>query len=315
MKVVGRYCNAGAVAIVICAAFTLALGACASKPSDPDALAAYKEANDPLEPMNRQLFRVNQTLDEYALEPVAIAYRDYVPEMARDGVGNFFDNLGSPVIFANDLLQAKPGRAADTLFRAVINTTIGIGGLLDPATRIGVARHSEDFGQTLAVWGVPSGPYLFIPLLGPRPPRDLAGFGVDQFLDPVTYLGGSAELPVSIGSFAGQGIHARSEVIDTLDELEETSVDFYAAIRSFYRQNRRNEIRDGAPDFENMPDFEFEDEDLDFGEPAPSDDRPPAAVEPATGSGDTPSSPSGPPTPSQSDLISSDGTPRPMAGS
>ena len=126
--------------------------------------------------------------DKTVLKPIATGYRDGVPAPVRDSVRNFMNNLDTPVVFANDMLQGELTRAKITFVRAGINTTLGVGGLFDVATEWGYARHSEDFGQTLAVWGVGEGPYLFLPFIGPSNPRDLAGFGADILLDPLTWI-------------------------------------------------------------------------------------------------------------------------------
>ena len=147
------------------------------------------EINDPLEPMNRAIFKFNQFADGIFIKPLAQMYGQLVPDMARRGVRNFLDNLRTPVTLANDILQGKAGRAAITIKRFAINSTVGIGGLLDMATRFGVEeRHREDFGQTLATWGSDEGIYRMLPLLGPSNPRDAIGLVADGFLDPVSYL-------------------------------------------------------------------------------------------------------------------------------
>jgi len=146
-------------------------------------------ANDPYEATNRKIFNFNQQLDKAVMKPVAQAYVDVVPEPARDGVHNFLVNLNLPVTFANDILQGEIERTGETVARFTVNTTIGIGGLLDVATRIGVPFHTEDFGQTLAVWGVGEGPYLVLPLLGPKPPRDAVGYAVDSIAFDRDWIG------------------------------------------------------------------------------------------------------------------------------
>lgn len=226
-------------------AIALALSGCATPPpaDDPEGLAAYNEANDPIEPFNRKIFAFNMTLDTYVIKPVATAYRDYVPDQVRDGVENFLDNLRSPVILLNDVLQLQPQRAGETFGRFVANTILGVGGIFDVVDK--VPAHSEDFGQTLGYWGVPEGPYLMLPLLGPAPIRDGIGLGVDTLTDPFTILVNST--PVSFTRTFVRGIDTRSRNIKVLDEIERTSIDYYAAIRSLYRQRRDDEIRNGEP--------------------------------------------------------------------
>jgi phospholipid-binding lipoprotein MlaA len=216
-----------------------------------------EDTNDPFEGSNRFFFEVNQVLDDLLLRPVAVAYRAVLPEFARDGVRNFMNNLNSPVIFANDLLQGEGDRAGETLIRFGVNTTAGIGGLIDVAKDIGYPYHDEDFGQTLAVWGVNDGPYFYFPLMGPSSARDFTGFVVDRGFDPLTYVNwGDDELEyVPIARTVLNVIDLRSRNIETLDEIERSSVDYYASIRSLYRQSRADAIRNGAPSSD-LPDFE-----------------------------------------------------------
>lgn len=218
---------------------------------------AADDTNDPFEGTNRFFFDVNQVLDEVLLRPVAIGYRWITPEFARDGVRNFMNNLNSPVIFANDLMQGEGDRAGDTLVRFGINSTIGIGGLFDVAKELGHPYHDEDFGQTLAVWGVDEGPYFYFPLMGPSTARDFTGFVVDRGLDPLTYVNwGDDDLEyVPIARTVLNVIDLRARNIETLDDIERSSVDYYASIRSLYRQSRADAARNGAPS-EDLPDFD-----------------------------------------------------------
>jgi len=215
------------------------------------------DANDPFEGPNRFFFEVNQVLDEILLRPVAVVYRSIVPDFARDGVRNFMNNLNSPVIFANDLFQGEGDRAGTTLARFGINSTIGLGGLIDVAKEMDLPYHDEDFGQTLAVWGVGEGPYFYFPLMGPSNARDFTGFVVDRGLDPLTYVNwGDDELEyVPIARTVLNVIDLRSRNIETLDDIERSSVDYYASIRSLYRQSRADSIRNGAPS-DDLPDFD-----------------------------------------------------------
>ncbi len=226
----------------------LALGACATPPEDTEALEAYREANDPIEPFNRWIFSLNQHLDKLILRPVTLIYR-FIPETPRQGVTNFLRNLDSPVILANDIFQGKFRRAGTTAGRFITNSTVGIGGIFDIATNFGLERHSEDFGQTLGYWGVSSGPYLVLPLIGPAPPREALGRVVDYFLDPISYIADNSErwewIPPT--RVALKAIDFRSRNFDQIDEIERTSIDLYATVRSAYRQSRSDDIRDGAP--------------------------------------------------------------------
>ncbi|NWG47333.1 MAG: VacJ family lipoprotein [Alphaproteobacteria bacterium] len=216
------------------------------------------DANDPLEDVNRVFFSVNNGIDTVLLRPVAEVYRFVIPGFGRNGIRNFLDNLATPVVFANDVFQGEFSRAGTTAARFGINTTIGIGGVLDPAEAWGLERHSEDFGQTLGVYGVGEGPYLYLPLLGPSPPRDLLGRGVDMALDPINWIGGDTAEIVGISTTVLNVIDIRARNIETLDELERSSIDYYAAVRSLYRQSRRTAIRNGEIDFEryDLPDID-----------------------------------------------------------
>lgn len=221
---------------------------CATPPTDPDALAAYNEANDPIEPMNREIFSFNEGADKYVIKPLAQGYVYIVPAGGRRSVRSFLNNLRSPVILANDILQGEVQRAGTTLGRAVFNTTVGIGGLFDVASGMGLPFHDEDFGQTLAVWGVGEGPYLVIPILGPSNPRDVVGLVADGFMDPLNWYVNNIHLGyLSYVRAAIDGIDKRASVLDALDEIKRTSLDFYATIRSLYRQRRIDEINNGEP--------------------------------------------------------------------
>lgn len=220
--------------------------ACTALPEDKDAKAAATEVNDPLQPFNRSMLAFNSAIDDVVLEPVARIYEGVVPDPARMAVGNALDNLSEPVTLMNDLLQGEFVRARETTVRFVLNSTFGLGGTVDFMGAVGIKRHTEDFGQTLAVWGVPEGPYLVLPLLGPSNFRDLAGFGVDSFADPVnrTFRGHRAKW----APYARTGadvIHTRSELLGKLEELERTSIDYYTTVRSVYRQHRQSEILNG----------------------------------------------------------------------
>lgn len=251
--------------IATAGAFALGLGSARAADDKPAPSAApvvttdqvqQQDENDPFESSNRFFFNVNQALDEALMRPVAVAYRDVVPEFARDGVRNFLNNLNSPVIFANDLMQGEGDRAGTTMVRFGINTTIGVGGLFDVAGDWGYPYHDEDFGQTLAVWGVNDGPYFYFFVLGPSSARDFTGFVVDRGLDPLTYVGWGDDYQwVPITRAVVNVIDLRSRNIDTLDEIERTSVDYYASIRSLYRQSRADAIRNGKPS-EELPNFD-----------------------------------------------------------
>ncbi len=207
--------------------------------------------NDPLEIPNRMFFAFNEALDFAVFRPVAVTYRFIVPTGVRNSVRNFLRNLRTPVTLANDLLQGDLERAETTFARFFINSTIGLLGLFDVAADSGYPYHDEDFGQTLGTYGAGEGFYLVLPILGPSSLRDGSGRIVDIFLDPLTYI---APQEFNLGRSVTTGIDFRSRNIEELDSLKADSLDFYARIRSLYRQNRENEIRNGAPSGE-VPDF------------------------------------------------------------
>lgn len=227
----------------------LTICGCATVPRDPAALATYRATNDPLEPLNRKVFAFNQGVDKVILKPVAKLYVKAIPSRGRDGIRNFIKNLNEPVVLANNLLQAEFKRAGTTASRFVLNSTIGILGIFDFAGRHGMERQIGDFGQTLFVWGVHDGPYLVIPVFGPTNPRDGIGEGVDLFMDPFFYMArrNHYRTAVNITKLALGGIDERARVLDVLDEVQRESVDFYAAMRSLYRQNRSADLRHGGP--------------------------------------------------------------------
>ncbi|MDY0881306.1 VacJ family lipoprotein [Dongia soli] len=241
MKVFGRAAVAGVIALTL-------VSGCATKPdpNDEAAVQAYNEANDPLEPMNRYFFELNNFFDEILLKQFAGYYNIALPTVAKDSIRNALRNLNSPVILANDLFQGEGSRAGDTSMRFVINSTLGIGGLIDVAKMMGYNYHDEDFGQTLAVWGTGEGPYLTLPVIGPSNPRDLAGRGVDKVLDPLTWVGYIYDVGYINTIRSGlDTVDTRARNMQALDELKKGSIDFYATIRSLYRQQRNDAIRNG----------------------------------------------------------------------
>jgi phospholipid-binding lipoprotein MlaA len=207
-------------------------------------------ANDPFEPMNRAMFRFDETFDKYVVLPVAGFYIQKLPDPLRKGVHNAIANLDLPVTFANDIFQGELSRAGRTLGRFTVNSTAGLGGILDVATPLGFPGHRSDFGETLAGWGMQEGPFLVLPIIGPEPPRDLLGDAVDLALDPLTYLPAGWSLGDRIGIATGLHIanpfetHARD--IFLRQELEKGSLDPYATMRSVYRQLRAREISGGT---------------------------------------------------------------------
>jgi phospholipid-binding lipoprotein MlaA len=223
------------------------MAGCATPPpaGDKEAAAEWKQINDPGEPTNRNIFAFNKAIDDNALEPMAEGYRNYVPGAIRTNIRNFLTNLSEPATAANDLLQGEFLRAATAMGRFCVNSTFGFLGLGDVAGGGGLEHHSEDFGQTLAVWGVGEGPYVVLPIIGPSNPRDAVGFAVDHFLDPVSWVAPATPLLADIGKGTVEAVDKREKYIDPLNEVQRTSLDYYASLRSLYRQKRADDIRNG----------------------------------------------------------------------
>jgi len=225
-------------------AASLALAGCATLRDDAGSVETY----DPLEPMNRAVFRVNEVLDRSVIKPAAKGYRKVVPEFVRDRFRAFFNNLLEPRTFVNNLLQVRLNSAGMTFTRFLMNTTVGLGGLFDVASKHRLPRQTGDFGQTLYMWGVGDGPYLVLPFFGPSNVRDAAGLGVDIYtavylnpLNPLVDDGHHLAVDLTLGVIDGVDLRARS--IETLDAIEATSLDFYAQLRSISQQHRRAELR------------------------------------------------------------------------
>ena len=200
--------------------------------------------NDPAEGFNRAMFAVNEGLDTVIAKPLATAYDTAAPLPVKAAFGNFFSNIADLMIGVNNLLQGKPGEAVSDWGRVLVNSTIGIGGAFDVASEMGMDKHYEDFGQTLAVWGVGEGAYLFWPVIGPRTARDTGGFIVDAYTDPLWQFE-----PVAVrNSLVGiRYIDQRAALLPTDKIIEEGATDKYAYIRDAYLQHRRNAVYDGNP--------------------------------------------------------------------
>lgn len=239
-------------ALTLCAVAILSLGVsgCASTGANRDAATAGDEQiYDPLEGGNRFVMKVNEGIDKAVLEPVARGYRYVAPKPVRQGVRNFLRNLKSPVIMGNQLLQGDMEGFANATGRLVINTLLGVGGIFDVADMGGIPYEPEDFGQTLAVWGVGHGPYLVIPVLGPSSVRDGTGMLVDTFLDPVRIYMFNHDLEWLHYTRVGVSVvDAREELLDLVDDLRANSFDYYAAVRSAYYQRRKALVNDMDPD-------------------------------------------------------------------
>ena len=223
----------------------LLLSACATKPaaSDADATAEYNQTNDPLEPTNRFFYRFDDTLDTYTLKPVAQAYVAVVPNPVRSGVHNFLTNLTTPTVLVNDVAEARPKRAGTTFMRFIINSTAGVLGVFDVAKNLGYPGHDAGFNQTLGVWGVADGPYLYLPVVGPSSTRASTGFAVDQLTDPFTYV--PTGIYLHTFNWARYGlttVDTRSRLLTDLDKVKAGALDPYATIRSLYRQNTQSRI-------------------------------------------------------------------------
>ncbi len=234
----------------------MALAACATQGD----VNGGNGLHDPFEKVNRATFEFNVALDDAIGKPVALTYRTTFPKPVRDGIRNVADNLYSPVTLVNDLLQGEFTRARITLTRFFVNTTAGIGGIADVAKNIGMPGHKEDFGQTLAAWGIGSGPYIVVPFLGPQTTRHLGGRAIDIGFSPFSYVLAAHDVEwVGIAVTAINAVDQRERLIEAVDGLKKTSLDFYAAARSSYWQARLAEIHNGR-----LPPAVPGDDDLDI---------------------------------------------------
>ena len=215
----------------------IGLSGCATTANNPQ---------DPYEGFNRAMFKVNEGID-VVLKPVAEGYDAAAPLPVKAGIGNFFGNIYDVWTAVNNLLQGKGGDAMSDLGRVLINTTVGIGGVFDVASEMGLEKHAEDFGQTLAVWGVPEGDYLYWPLIGPRTTRDTFGWLVDTAADPVWRVDDVALRNSLVGV---RFIDLRASLLPTDKVVEQAAFDKYNYIRDAYLQNRRSAVRDGNPEKE-----------------------------------------------------------------
>lgn len=254
--------------LVILCAFC---SACAARKADVSTAAQAANSNDPLESYNRNVMKLNSGLTKFVIRPVVTVYRAIMPKPLRSGIANISANAKTPLIFVHDVLQGEPDRAFKAMGRFLMNSTVGLGGALDVATKAGVPAHDEDAGQTFARWGVKSGPYIMLPLLGPSNLRDTLGSVADIFADPMRYVLRSPTVPLGIGpapvstgvAIANRKIGVRSDIgtglllaslltqmdqnIDRLGELERGSLDPYVALRESYRQYRQAAIDNERP--------------------------------------------------------------------
>ncbi len=210
---------------------------------------------DPYESFNRKVFKMNLALDRNVARPLAQGYVAVVPKPAREGVHNFLGNLDQPVIFINKVLQGEPDDAGDTLARFFVDSTAGIGGLINVASLMGIPDHSTDFGITLGRWGINQGPFLMLPLIGPTTPRDLTGMLVDIGLNPSTYIQYRSSLYYGLGAGFLGILDARAQRLGQVESLEQTSLDFYATTRNLYLQYRAAKVNRGKLNIQNLPNF------------------------------------------------------------
>lgn len=212
---------------------------CASSPN--------RDPEDPWEGFNRSMFWFNEKADIYVLRPVAVGWDWMMPDLVQTGLRNMYANYGMPVSFLNNLLQAKPLEATRHLGRFLLNTTLGVGGLLTPADSLDLDPRQEDFGQTLGYWGVPPGPYLVLPFIGPGSPRHTAGRAADSASQPVNYF---VPWYVTAGIAAPNVINTRARFIEEIDENRRSAVDFYVFQRNAYTSYRKNLVEDAEEDEE-----------------------------------------------------------------
>ncbi len=238
------------IAGVFCACILAGCATTGSAPREPQW--------DPIEPFNRGVFKLNRTADKFVLRPIAKSYGTITPTPLRLGVGNVFANLKMPVIFVGDVLQGKPQAAGHDVMRFLVNSTAGIGGLFDIATRLGIDKNREDFGQTFAAWGTGDGPYLMVPFFGPYTLRHGVGAVLDYLLDPLYYYKNRG---VRDKLWILEAIHLREGLIGA-DAILDDSFDPYLALRDAYYQNRLALEYDGDPPL----DDEFSEEDFDESE-------------------------------------------------
>ena len=207
--------------------------------------------NDTLEPVNRVSFNFNETLDQYILKPIAEPYAKYTPEAYRSGITNFFDNLTYLNVVLNSFLQGKFDQGFSDATRFVVNSTIGFAGLNDIATPMGLEKHNEDLGQTLAVWGVDQGSYLYIPLGGPNTVRNVPDIATSTLLNPLTYITNAILFPISALNI----INIRANLLEATNIRDEAAVEPYSFTREAYLQQRENLIYDGSPPIEGYDDI------------------------------------------------------------
>ena len=257
------------------------------------------DPSDPLEGMNRRFFGVEEVLDRHLLGPLSRGF-GALPSPFRTALRNFSRNLDEPVVFVNDMLQGRVKQATGTVARIVVNTTFGLGGVLDVAKKNHLPHHDNDFGMTLGRWGAEPGAYLFIPLIGPSTFRDAFGRAADIGLNPLTYARYPGKTEISIVTVIFDGLDARLDAEQELETILQTSTDPYATVRSYYLQSRQAEITGKAVDIESLPDFDTPSTASPASTPpggrAPTSQPQPAApMAPLSGEAGTPPQPGAPP--------------------
>lgn len=233
----------------VAALFAVGLSACATPPTDdPEAMKIYVENNDPLEPMNRSILSFNQGLETVFLRPVAKGYKAVFPDQARQMIDNFVENLNQPTYALNALLQGNPKGFANAMARLLVNTVTSLG--MSDVLQKDVPNVQYDFGATFAKWGIASGPYLMLPVVGPYDTRDAVGLWLDGFADPWNVWATARGAPTVLGitnftwiRSAVQGLDYYTNIMPVLEDIERTSIDYYAALRSMRRQRRVESLR------------------------------------------------------------------------
>lgn len=232
----------------------------AAAPAQAEAMnqiaAATSPAADPWERTNRKFYGIHQSIDRAALRPAALGYKKSLPSQARKGLRNAIQNVAEPVVIINYIFQLRFGRAARSFTRFAGNSTVGIGGFIDIAGKTGLPHEDNDFGMTLAHYGAKSGPYIFLPLVGPSTQRDLAGKTVDIFLDPFTWIAFPGRFVMNTSRILVGGLDTRAEYDPILVQIESTATDPYATLRSLYLQNRQSQVGGGEIDLNALPDFD-----------------------------------------------------------
>ena len=271
----------------IAGAFALAALAGCATPGPGGTASAPANPKDPLESFNRKMFAFNDNLDTYALKPVATAYKDVVPSPVRTAVHNFFGNFSDAWSTVNQFLQGKPGDGMRMGMRVLTNTIVGLGGLLDPATGLGLERQPEDLGLTLGHWGIPPGDYLVLPLFGPSDVRDAVALPADDYVSPALLVPSTWQ---KVGVGAVGVVDTRANLLSASQMLDDIALDRYSFLRDAYTARRRSQVYDGNPPEEKPS----PDDNDDPGPTMPSTPSPaatPASAPAASGSGPAASAP------------------------